>query len=199
MRIELELRADDPGVARLRSAWQRAAARHTGRHAALAHIARERYAALPQEALAPLVREPLSVIPELAKLLEASHWDIPQAARDEFAGALAYFVDPNDLIPDDAERVGLLDDALVLRLAVASARHEWMAWRDYRDYVSAHPEDDGIDRDSWEKRRRERLARDLRRRNAANRYAASGRRDTAFGDAGRYAQTGAVPSKFGVR
>ena len=65
--------------------------------------------------------------------------------------------------------------------------------------MSAHPEDDGIDRDSWEKRRRERLARDLRRRNAANRYAASGRRDTVFGDAGRYAQTGAIPSKFGVR
>jgi uncharacterized membrane protein YkvA (DUF1232 family) len=199
MRIELDLRPDDPGVAPLRTAWQRAAARHAGRHNALAHIARERFAELQQNALPPLVREPLSLIPELAELLDATHWTLPDTARDEFAGALAYFVDRDDLIPDDAERVGLLDDALVIKLALASVEHEWLAWRDYRAYLSAHPDDAGIDRETWLQRRQERFARDLRRRNAENRYPASGRRDVAFGDAGRYAESNPTTAKFGVR
>lgn len=199
MRIELDLRPDDPAVAPLRDAWQHAASRHRGRHAALAHIARERYADLHNDTLSALVREPLALIPELADLLEATQWTLEPQAREEFAGALAYFVDPNDLIPDDAERVGLLDDALVIKLALASAQHEWFAWRDYRDYVAAHPEDTGIDRETWLQRRRERFERDLRKRNAAQDYRASGRREIAFADAGRYADPARGPARFGVR
>lgn len=199
MRIELQMPLDDPSIAPLRSAWQRAGARHAGRHLALAHIARERHAALRAEALPAMAREPLNLIPELAELISAPQWSLDARAREEFVGALAYFVDPLDLIPDDDERVGLLDDALVLQLALASAQHEWLAWRDYRDYVAAYPEDAGIDRATWLQRRRERLELELRKRKAEQDYPASGRRESPFGEAGRFAGIAPAPGRFGVR
>ena len=198
MRIEMELQLDDPAIAPLREAWQQAGTRHRGRDRALAHIAREHLAQLRAEALPTSVREPLALIPQIAELICDAHWQADTEAREQFAAALAYFVDPNDLIPDDA-RYGYLDDALVLKLALAAHRHEWLAWRDYRDYIATYPEDTGIDRGTWMRRRRERLELELRKRSAERAYPASGRRESSFADAGRYAAVADVPDRFGIR
>lgn len=45
-------------------------------------------------------------------------------------GALAYLVDPGDLVPDDEPRLGYVDDAIVVGLALEAAPHEWRAWRE---------------------------------------------------------------------
>lgn len=196
MRIEIQIEPLDPAVLPLRQAWLAAARRHEGRHEALAATALDRYLALSAGPLPGAVREPLSVIPRLARLLSDAHWRAGPAAREQFAGALAYFVDPLDLIPDADGQFGLLDDALVLKLALAEERHEWFAWCDYSDYRAAHPEEAGLDRDGWMLRRRERLEREMRRRNDAG-YRADGRRDTPFAD--RYAPSTDAPARFGVR
>jgi hypothetical protein len=166
MRIEFNLSADDPAMVPLRQAWRSAGRRHEGRHAALAASARQHYAELAGRAMPGAVREPLSVVPSLADLLDCPHWDAEPEARENLAGALAYFVDPDDLIPDDNARFGYLDDAFVLKLALDESRHEWFAWCDYVDYVAANPDDAGIGRDAWMQRRRERFDAELRRRNA---------------------------------
>jgi uncharacterized membrane protein YkvA (DUF1232 family) len=195
MRIELQVQADDPALAPLRSARAQSAARHTGRHAALAQRARAQLADLSTTHLPSVVREPLSLVSTFADLIEHPHWQTTASAREQFAGALAYFVDPDDLIPDDNE-FGYLDDALLLKLTVADAQHEWLAWCDYRDYLAAHPEDAGIDRSTWLLRRRERFEIELRRRNDAG-YAASGRRDRGFATV--YTTETEIPRRFGVR
>jgi hypothetical protein len=164
MRIEFKLSANDPAMAPLRLAWHAAGARHEGRHAALAATARTRYAELAGVPMPGAVREPLALVPALADLLDSPHWEAEPEARANLAGALAYFIDPDDLIPDDDARFGYLDDAFVLKLAVAESQHEWFAWRDYSDYVAANPDDAGIDRATWMQRRRERFDAELRRR-----------------------------------
>jgi uncharacterized membrane protein YkvA (DUF1232 family) len=196
MRIELEIEPRDPGVLPLREAWEAAARRHEGRHDALAAAALARYQQVSSGAMPSGVREPLSLVPSLARLLTTSSWQADAAARESFAGALAYFVDPDDLIPDDGSHFGFLDDALVLKLALAEARHEWFAWCDYSDYLEANPDEAGIDRETWMQRRRARLAQDLRRRNDAG-YRADGRRDGGFVE--RYAPSTDAPGRFGVR
>jgi len=190
MRIEFELTPSDAALAPLREAWQNAGARHAGRHAELADRARARHAELASLAMPGSVREPLSVIPRVADLLDSPHWDTDAAAREQFAGALAYFVDPDDLIPDGDSRYGFLDDAFVLKLALAEARHEWFAWCDYIDYVAAHPEEAGIDRATWMTRRRERLEQELRRRSD---------RDESWVARRRYAARPEALPRFGVR
>lgn len=198
MRIEFTLSADDPAMAPLRLAWRNAGARHEGRHTALAASARARHAQLAGVAMPNAVREPLAMVPSLADLLDAPHWDVEPAARASLAGALAYFVEPDDLIPDDNARFGYLDDAFVLKLALIESQHEWFAWRDYVDHVAAHPDDTGIDRATWLQRRRERLGLDLRRRNDGG-YPADGRRDTGYAQTGHYAARPAALARFGVR
>lgn len=196
MRIELEIETRDPGVLPLREAWEAAALRHRGRHDALAAAALARYAEIAQGAMPSGVREPLSAVPSLARLLTTAAWRADEAARESFAGALAYFVDPDDLIPDGGSHFGFLDDALVLKLALDDARHEWFAWCDYSDYLAAHPDEEGIDRATWMQRRHERLGQELRRRNEGG-YRADGRREGGFVE--RYAPSTDGPGRFGVR
>lgn len=198
MRIEFNLSANDPAMAPLRLAWRSAGRKHEGRHAALAQSARARYAELAGVAMPGAVREPLSVVPSLADLLDSPHWEAEAEARANVAGALAYFVDPDDLIPDDNARFGFLDDAFVLKLALAESQHEWFAWCDYVDYVAANPDDAGIDRATWMQRRRERFDADLRRRNDAG-YAADGRREESYVADRRYTARPATLARFGVR
>lgn len=198
MRIELQIRPNDPSIAPLRDAWRSAAARHDGRHHSLAEAACARYEQITAGNLPSVVREPLALVPSVARLLTDANWETEPAARENFAGALAYFVDPDDLIPDDDSHFGYLDDALVLRLALAEAQHEWFAWCDYSDYLAANPEDIGIDRTSWMQRRRERFETSLRRR-ADPGHTASGVRSAARGETGWYAPASDVPSRFGVR
>jgi uncharacterized membrane protein YkvA (DUF1232 family) len=196
MRIELQASNDDPSWAPLREARQQAAQRHRGAHAALAQRARAHHQSLDTRLLSSAVCEPLTLVPAMASLLEDPHWQASSDAREQIAGALGYFVDPDDLIPDEGNRFGYLDDALVLKLTVADVRHEWFAWCDYRDYVAAHPDDTGIDRETWLLKRRERFDSELRRRNDGG-YAASGRRERGFSDS--YAPGVEARSRFGVR
>jgi uncharacterized membrane protein YkvA (DUF1232 family) len=44
---------------------------------------------------------------------------------------LAYIADPEDLVPDHVEVVGLLDDAIMLELLLRDQRHLLDAWRDF--------------------------------------------------------------------
>lgn len=196
MRIELQLQSDDTALAPLRVAAHQAGSRYVGRHASLAQRAREHHVALNGSAMPNTVRASLELVPSIADLLSSPHWQAPEAARDRFAGALAYFVQPDDLIPDDDGRYGYLDDAFVLKLALAESSHEWLAWRDYSDYVATHPAETGIDRRTWMLHRRERLDVELRKRNEKG-YAPDGRRSSAFSDT--YAPAIDSPGRFGVR
>lgn len=198
MRIELNLKSNDPALAPLREASLRAGERYSGRHALLSEQARQHHAALAGASITPSVIEPLAAVPVLADLLSDPDWQLPADARERFAAALAYFVDPDDLIPDDDGRFGYLDDALVVKLALAESRHEWFAWCDYSDYVEAHPEQAGIGREAWIQRRRERLGRDLRHRHEDQPAAGFG---TGAGQGGRrsYVARDLNPERFGVR
>ena len=199
MRIELQIRPNDPSIAPLRDAWRNAARRHDGRHDALARSARERYDQIAGNDLPSVVREPLSLVPSMARMLSDAHWDIESAAREHVVGALAYFVDPNDLIPDDEGHFGFLDDAMVIKIALAEAQHEWFAWCDFSDYMEAHPEEIGIDRETWMQRRRDRFEASLRRRVDPGHSASSTRPVQLRSDAGRYAPNFDSPPRFGVR
>lgn len=198
MRIDLQLQPDDPALAPLRAASHNAGARYTGRHRLLAQRAREHHSALHGTIMPNAVRETLQLVPGVADLLSSEHWQAPIEARDRFAGALAYFVEPDDLIPDSNSRYGYLDDAFVLKLALAESNHEWFAWCDYSDYLAIWPDEVGIDRATWMLHRRERLEVQLRKRNEQG-YAPDGRRDGGSGQSASYVPMLDAPDRFGVR
>jgi len=48
--------------------------------------------------------------------------------------AIAYFVDPDDLIPDRIPGIGYLDDAIMVELVARELMHELEAYEDFCEY-----------------------------------------------------------------
>jgi uncharacterized membrane protein YkvA (DUF1232 family) len=154
MSLDITLSIDEAGLAPFRAAWTRAS--HGG-HAIdeLASQARLHHAELDRCNVPGYVRGHLDLVPELADLLSDVAWQMDETARASLAGALAYFVDPADLIPDDHPRFGLLDDAIVLELALSEHLQEWLAWQEFAAMRVGFPDLGPMDRTRWLQLRRE--------------------------------------------
>lgn len=69
------------------------------------------------------VRQRLVHVQRLLLMFEDEDWVLPEPERGEALAALAYFGDPEDLIPDHLEVIGLIDDAVMLELLARRMRH----------------------------------------------------------------------------
>ena len=103
------------------------------------------------------IRRRLREVVGLVEMLEDEAWALPQLERAEVLRLLAYFSDPEDLIPDEVEVIGLLDDAFMLELLMRRIRHVMQAYDEFRAACRAQPE-------AADPAERIALARDLARR-----------------------------------
>jgi len=90
------------------------------------------------------VRRRLVEVQRLILMLEDEAWSLGDPERAEVVETLAYFSDPDDLIPDDIEVIGLLDDAIMLELLLRRLRVVLGAYADfcaYRTTLAAMPGD----------------------------------------------------------
>lgn len=83
------------------------------------------------------VRKRIAAVQRLILMLEDEAWALPQPERGQVLETLVYFSDPEDLIPDDTEVIGLLDDAIVLEILLRRLRHVLQAYADFRAYCEA--------------------------------------------------------------
>jgi uncharacterized membrane protein YkvA (DUF1232 family) len=96
----------------------------------------------------------------LIRMLEDEEWRLTGEDRARVHNALAYFVDPDDLIPDRVPGLGYLDDAIMVELLVQDLRHEIEAYEHFCQFRKEHrPPPDAL-----EKRRKSLQARMRRRR-----------------------------------
>jgi uncharacterized membrane protein YkvA (DUF1232 family) len=89
---------------------------------------------LPIGSAPAYVRKRIVVVQRLILMLEDDAWALPVPERIRLLETLVYFSDPEDLIPDDIEVIGLLDDAIVLELLLRRQRHVLQAYADFCDY-----------------------------------------------------------------
>lgn len=121
------------------------------------------------------IDERLDKLKIMIRMLKDHEWRLPAAESNRVLNALAYFADPEDLIPDHIPGVGFLDDAIMVELVVRELKHEIEAYRDFCDFRRRHQPKPGIKRktsdvtrDQWlDKRRKELQARMRRRRKRA--------------------------------
>ena len=86
--------------------------------------------------------------------------------------ALAYFTEPEDLIPDHIPGLGFLDDAIMIELVVRELKHEIEAYQDfcdYRDRLKTQGDGSSANREGWLNARREELQARMRRRRGRGR------------------------------
>lgn len=110
-----------------------------------------------------------SRIEQLGKLIEMlcdEDWRLEGSDRKRVLNALAYFADPDDLIPDRVPGLGYLDDAIMVELVVGDLRHEIEAFDAFCVYRKENKKQLKADETGLEKRRASLQGRMRRRRRA---------------------------------
>ncbi len=89
------------------------------------------------------VRKRLVEVQRLIVMLEDETWALTDPERADIVATLAYFSDPDDLIPDDIEVIGLLDDAIMLELLLRRQRRVRKAYDEFCEFRErqAHTQD----------------------------------------------------------
>lgn len=114
------------------------------------------------------VVERLKKLRLLIDMLKDIEWRLPQAEANRVLNALAYFAEPEDLIPDSIPGLGYLDDAIMIELICRELKHEIEAYQDFCDYRARIRRDSGrntrVSRNDWLENRRAELQSRMRRR-----------------------------------
>lgn len=89
---------------------------------------------LPIASAPGYVRKRIVGVQHLIVMLEDEAWALPSPERDDVVRTLVYFSDPEDMIPDEVEVIGLLDDAIMLELLLRRLRHVVAAYDGFCAY-----------------------------------------------------------------
>ncbi|MBS0581939.1 MAG: DUF1232 domain-containing protein [Proteobacteria bacterium] len=130
MRITIEIEPKD--LARFQQALRRS--RHVAQQADEADVldaAKQALDSAPLATAPTYVRKRIAGVQRLITMLEDDAWALPVRDRIDVLEALVYFSDPEDLIPDDIEVIGLLDDAIMLELLLRKLAPVLRAYADF--------------------------------------------------------------------
>lgn len=112
----------------------------------------------------------LKMRPMIDMLLD-DEWQLKGADRERVLSALAYFNEPQDLIPDHVPGFGFMDDAIMVQLVVDELRPELDAYADFREIVARKKKERGREsaeqREKWMAAKRDALQSRMRRRRRA--------------------------------
>lgn len=104
----------------------------------------------------------------MVDMISDVEWRLPHQDASRVLNALAYFSEPEDLIPDTIPGLGFLDDAIMIELVVRELKHEIDAYQDFCDYRKRTRLTDGdgatVSREGWLAERRKALQSRMRRR-----------------------------------
>jgi uncharacterized membrane protein YkvA (DUF1232 family) len=91
------------------------------------------------------VRERLLQLDDMIAMVRDEGWNMQDADRQRVMSALVYFVDPKDVIPDNVEVLGFLDDAIMIELCTRELRHELDAYDDFCEFRAHEAKKRGIE------------------------------------------------------
>jgi uncharacterized membrane protein YkvA (DUF1232 family) len=118
------------------------------------------------------VRDRIGKLSLLVTMLEDAEWRLEGEDRRRVLEVLAYFVDPDDLIPDKIPGLGYLDDAIMVELVVQELRHEIEAYESFCAFRAERgPDSDALEagRLRLQTRMRRRRRQDLEKRRSRRR------------------------------
>ncbi len=133
------------------------------------------------------ISERLMKLEIMLQMIQDKEWKLPQKEVTRILNALAYFSEPEDLIPDHIPGLGFLDDAIMVELVVRELRHEIEAYEDFCKYRATEEsrrrklgKADHVSREEWLKQRRISLQQRMRRRRRRDRSRRSGSSRSPF-------------------
>jgi len=115
----------------------------------------------------------------LIDMLRDKEWALAATERKNVLAALAYFADPQDLIPDSVPVLGYIDDAIMIELVVTELKHEIDAFNDFcrfRDAEVSRNRNPAVTRVQYIEAKRHELHSRMRRRRQARAGSSGGAR-----------------------
>lgn len=103
-------------------------------------------------------------------MVRDEEWKLNEEERARIRGALVYFTNPQDLIPDNIPGIGFLDDAIYVELILRELKNEIEHYEEFCVFRSNEErkrleqgQDPHIDREDWLKDKRAQLHARMRR------------------------------------
>ena len=81
------------------------------------------------------VLDAIETLQDLTEIISDKDYAAPAKVRNEVLAAIAYFAQPEDLIPDDIPVLGFLDDAIMIKCVEQQFKHELAAYRKFRKFL----------------------------------------------------------------
>ncbi len=127
------------------------------------------------------VKQRLERLGALVDMVKDEEWALAAQERKNVLAALAYFADPEDMIPDDIPVLGYIDDAIMIELVVSELKHEIDAFEDfcrYRKEERLRNRNPNLSREEYLTMKRRELHQRMRRRRQSRTSRAGGSRRT---------------------
>ena len=122
------------------------------------------------------IGERLLKLDTMIRMAQDDDWKLPPTELTRILNALAYFGEPEDLIPDHIPVLGFLDDAIMVELVVRELKHEIEAYQDFCQFKRAEEsrrrklgKSDHVSREEWLKQKRASLQQRMRKRRRRDR------------------------------
>lgn len=105
------------------------------------------------------------------RMINDEEWRLNDEERTAIINALAYFSEPDDIIPDNIPGLGFLDDAIYVEVVLDELRHEIHLYREFCEFREAEEgrrkargEDVHVGREEWLADKRAALHAKMRKR-----------------------------------
>lgn len=77
------------------------------------------------------VAEAITTLEDLIQMLDDKDYAVPRAVSESAVAGLAYFANPQDVIPDHIPALGFLDDAIMIKILEDEFKQELWGYRQF--------------------------------------------------------------------
>jgi uncharacterized membrane protein YkvA (DUF1232 family) len=124
--------------------------------ASIEAAARQLIADAKSSDLPEFIASRLTKLEDVINMVRDEEWQLSDEERDRVLGALVYFCDPEDLIPDHVPGLGFLDDAIYVEIVLRELAAEIESYEEFCTFRVAEEarrkeagEDPHVEREQW--------------------------------------------------
>lgn len=172
MSLDITIQLADEDLDHFVEAMQRAQAKATNlAPQAIIDSASKLLVDVSKDKIPQFIKDRLDSLEKIIQLVVDEGYGLPEEDRKRVLSCLAYFSDPDDIIPDSVPVIGLLDDAIMIELCVRELKPELEAYGDFVHFRNQEATRRGVDpgnlkteRVEWLETRRLEAHENMRRR-----------------------------------